>query len=83
MLEEVWRGRSAISKTFERVTLTRWRLDKEFKTGNIVCMTRKEVQLHDKLTGSGQIDPDSVYEQEVVEYVATRMAMEEKWNRQV
>jgi hypothetical protein len=83
MLEEVWRGRSAISKTFERVTLTKWRLDKEFKVGNIVAMTRREEKLHIGLTESGKIDPAVVYERDVVEYVLKRLDMEKEWNREV
>jgi hypothetical protein len=45
ILEEVWRGRSAISGGFERVTLTRWRLDQEFKTGNLYMSNTKGISL--------------------------------------
>lgn len=51
--------------------------------GNIVAMTRREEKTHAQLTENGAVYPDSVYGQDVVEYVAKRFALEKHWNREV
>ncbi|KAJ2746205.1 hypothetical protein GGI20_001560 [Coemansia sp. BCRC 34301] len=77
MLEEIWRGRSAVSGSTERLALTRWRRDQPMATYNCVCMTKPEADRHDKLTGS----LEDHYPAETLEYIEQRLAEESQFSK--
>ncbi|KAJ2161419.1 hypothetical protein GGF46_001514 [Coemansia sp. RSA 552] len=72
MLEEIWRGRSAVSGATDKLALTRWRHDLPMTTSNCVCLTKAEADIHDKL----EVAPEEYYPPEVVQYVEKRLAEE-------
>ncbi|KAJ2475049.1 hypothetical protein EV174_005419 [Coemansia sp. RSA 2320] len=74
MLEEIWRGRSAISGSTERLTLTRWHVDQPMAPFNCVCMTKTEADRHVKLIGS----PEDHYPAETLAYIDRRLAEEKQ-----
>ncbi|KAJ1984761.1 hypothetical protein H4R34_000449 [Dimargaris verticillata] len=74
LFEEVWRGRSALSGTFEKPTLVRWRSDQPLSMQNCVCMTKKEAKEHDALTEPVELH----YSPEVLQYIASRLAEEKR-----
>lgn len=47
--EELWLGKSVISKQTDRLALTRWDRSKPLSLTNTVCMTKEEADAHDKL----------------------------------
>ncbi|KAJ2399657.1 hypothetical protein GGF41_008090, partial [Coemansia sp. RSA 2531] len=77
MLEEIWRGRSAISGSIERLALTRWRRDQPMATYNCVCMTKPEADRHEKLTG----DLEDHYPAETLEYIERRLDEEKQLSK--
>ena len=92
LVEEVYRGRSAISGLPTRLALSRWRLNVEndsfivndtdsqkttdLKLNNMVCMTKEEAAKHEKDVLKAGRDPIEVYSSEAVQHVEARMAEE-------
>ncbi|KAJ2553505.1 hypothetical protein EV175_002917, partial [Coemansia sp. RSA 1933] len=74
VLEEIWRGKSALSGSTDRLALTRWRRDRPMATSNCVCMTKDEADKHDRLDGC----PEDHYPQETVAFVERRFEEEEQ-----
>ncbi|KAJ1799465.1 hypothetical protein LPJ59_001810 [Coemansia sp. RSA 2399] len=74
VLEEIWRGKSALSSATDRLALTRWRRDRPMATSNCVCMTKDEADKHDKLTGT----PEDHYSPETVAFVEKRFEEEKQ-----
>ncbi|RKP38054.1 hypothetical protein BJ085DRAFT_19778 [Dimargaris cristalligena] len=70
--EEIWRGRSVISGSFEKPALTRWHHDQPLSLQNCVCMTKHEASIHDALT----VPPEEYYPSDVVERVQARFREE-------
>ncbi|KAJ2177985.1 hypothetical protein GGF45_003044 [Coemansia sp. RSA 551] len=69
MLDEIWRGKSAVSGVTDKLALTRWRRDLPMTTSNCVCMTKSEADKHDKISGA----PEDHYSPEIVEFVEQRL----------
>lgn len=96
LVEEVFRGRSVVSGLPTRLALTRWRkpvgdwIDTRtpkqkadcLSLGELVCMTKDEVQKHEKLVLRGEQAPEDVYDRAVVELVEYRMAEERAYRIQ-
>ncbi|KAJ1644783.1 hypothetical protein J3B02_002085 [Coemansia erecta] len=72
MVEEVWRGKSAVSGATDKLALTRWHRDQPMSTANCICLTKAEADLHDKL----ECAPEKHYSPEIVAYVERRLAEE-------
>ncbi|KAL1916916.1 uncharacterized protein VTP21DRAFT_5113 [Calcarisporiella thermophila] len=72
IFEEIWRGRSAVSGSMEKLALTRWNHNLPLSLQNCVCMTKREADIHDKLT----TPPEEYYPTEVLELVKRRFAEE-------
>ncbi|KAJ1549906.1 hypothetical protein HK096_009787, partial [Nowakowskiella sp. JEL0078] len=49
IVEEIWFGKSALSGTFDKCVLTRWDITKPADFGNLICLSKSEAQIHDKL----------------------------------
>lgn len=76
VFEETWRSRSALSFTVnDRLVLTRWDKTKEAVIGNLICLSRKEAERHDKLNDPSEFG--AVYSQEFLDYVEERFKKEE------
>ncbi|PIA18986.1 hypothetical protein COEREDRAFT_79504 [Coemansia reversa NRRL 1564] len=72
MLEEIWRGKSAISGATDRLALTRWRRSQPMSTSNCVCMTKAEADKHDKLDCA----PEEYYSPDTVKFIERRLEEE-------
>ncbi|KAJ2636261.1 hypothetical protein GGF40_003106 [Coemansia sp. RSA 1286] len=72
MIEEIWRGKSAVSGVTDKITLTRWHRDQPMSTANCICLTKTEADNHDKL----ECPPEQHYSPEIVAYVERRLAEE-------
>ncbi|KAJ2064379.1 hypothetical protein GGI17_001085 [Coemansia sp. S146] len=77
MIEEIWRGRSAISGSIERLALTRWRRDQPMATYNCVCMTKPEADRHEKIAGR----LEDHYPAETLEYIERRLDEEKQLSK--
>lgn len=88
LVEEVYRGKSAISGIPTRLALVRWRcpaketaLDKSVpgqkastvRMRDLVCLTKEEAVVHDREVVRGGKAPEEVYDEETVSYVEARM----------
>ncbi|KAJ3286319.1 hypothetical protein HK104_009101 [Borealophlyctis nickersoniae] len=78
IFEEIWRGRSAISGTFEKLQLTRWDVREPAGFSNIVCLTRAEAEKHEKIPPGGL---EAHYSKEVIDYVNERLAIEKEMSK--
>jgi tRNA A37 threonylcarbamoyladenosine dehydratase len=90
VVEEVFRGRSAISGIPNRLALVRWRRPEEstikldvegqksstVRLGELVCMTKEEAAVHEKNVLRGTKTPEEFYDAETVQLVAKRMQEE-------
>lgn len=90
IVEEVYRGKSAVSGVPTRLTLVRWRLKEgdmlckpygDQKTValdliDLVCMTKEEAAVHEKEVLKGGKSPEAVYDENVLRLVQRRMAEE-------
>ncbi|KAJ1659696.1 hypothetical protein IWQ61_001282 [Dispira simplex] len=74
LFEEIWRGRSVVSGSFEKPALTRWHKDQPLSLQNCVTMTKHEADLHDAL----EVPPEEYYEVDVVARVQNRLAEEKR-----
>ncbi|KAJ1734376.1 hypothetical protein LPJ61_001097, partial [Coemansia biformis] len=72
MLEEIWRGKSAVSGSTDRLALTRWRPTLPMTTANCVCMTKAEADRHDRLEGA----PEDHYPADTIDFIERRLAEE-------
>ncbi|KAJ2080924.1 hypothetical protein H4R24_002724 [Coemansia sp. RSA 988] len=72
ILEEIWRGKSAISGATDKLALTRWRRSLPMTTSNCVCMTKAEADKHDKLDCA----PEEYYSPETVQFIERRLEEE-------
>ncbi|KAG0368467.1 hypothetical protein BGZ54_001883 [Gamsiella multidivaricata] len=67
VLEEVFRGKSVLSQSSDKIGLCRWKRKEPLSLQNVVVMTKSEINKHEKLP----IDADlvEIYGQEVVNRV--------------
>ncbi|KAG0090646.1 hypothetical protein BGZ93_009213 [Podila epicladia] len=74
VIEEIWRGKSAISKSMDKISLCRWKRSEPLTLQNVVLLTKSELDHHVKLP----LDADLIqeYGQEVVEFVESRFREE-------
>ncbi|KAG0360449.1 hypothetical protein BG005_010672 [Podila minutissima] len=74
VIEEIWRGKSAISKSMDKISLCRWKRSEPLTLQNVVLLTKSELDRHVKLP----LDADLVqeYGQEVVDFVESRFKEE-------
>lgn len=90
VVEEVYRGRSAVSGVPTRLALVRWRKPTG-KTVNdtvpgqkssivslteLVCMTKEESKVHEREVVLGDKTVEEVYSKDIVDYVESRMKQE-------
>lgn len=95
LIEEVYRGRSAISGLSTRLALVRWRWRTKEKTplckdlpgqkasnvglNDLVCMTRDEATRHENWVLWGDKSPDDMYSAEAIQCVQRRMDEEARY----
>ncbi|KAJ2800889.1 hypothetical protein H4R21_003001 [Coemansia helicoidea] len=72
MLEEIWRGKSAVSGATDKLALTRWRAALPMAPSNCVCMTKAEADQHDLLEGP----LEGHYAPETIAFIEHRLAEE-------
>ena len=96
LVEEVFRGRSVISGLGNRLGLIRWRKSQEswvdlstpgqkadrLQLDQLVCMTRDEMQRHEKTVLKGDRAPEDVYDADIVALVEKRLAEERAFRSQ-
>lgn len=93
LVEEVYRGRSVISRLPTRLTLVRWTAPKggfhvevdaegqkavRLDLNDLICMTKEEAAAHEREVLKGGRAPESFYSGDVVETVRRRRE-EERW----
>lgn len=91
VVEEVFKGRSAVSGVSTRLALVRWRAPAEGSTielgiegqktsrvrvRELVCLTKEEAAVHEKEVLKGGKSPEDLYSTEVVERVQARIREE-------
>ncbi|KAI8592616.1 hypothetical protein BDZ88DRAFT_449124 [Geranomyces variabilis] len=76
--EEIWRGRSAVSGSFDKPQIVRWDNSKPPSFQNLVCLTRAEAEKHDKIPSNRLAEH---YPPEVIEYVEARFLEERRLNK--
>lgn len=90
VVEEIFRGKSAISGIPTRLALVRWRKPEgrviglgvegqkssELRLGELVCMTREEAVIHDREVVRGSKTPEEMYDRETVELIEARLREE-------
>lgn len=93
LVEEVYRGRSVISRLPTRLALVRWTVPKggfqvevdaegqktvRLDLNDLICMTKEEAAAHEREVLKGGRAPESFYSGDVVETVRSRRE-EERW----
>ncbi|KAI1296186.1 hypothetical protein EDD11_007516 [Mortierella claussenii] len=79
IVEEIFRGKSAISQSMDKIAVCRWRREEELGLLNTVVLTEREMERH--LALPKDVDLEAVYGKEVVEYVESRYREEEAISR--
>ncbi|KAG0004542.1 hypothetical protein BGZ80_004280 [Entomortierella chlamydospora] len=79
VIEEIFRGKSVVSQSMDKIGLCRWKRNKPLSLQNVVVMTKSEINKHEKLP----LDADlvAVYGQEVVERVEEKFREEAEISR--
>ena len=73
--KQIWRGRSALSKGFDKLQLTRWDVTKPAAFNNVICFTRAEADKHDKVL-PGELE--ATYGKGFVDFVEERFEEERR-----
>ncbi|CAO3574510.1 unnamed protein product [Mortierella alpina] len=76
VLEEMFRGRSAVSQSMDKLALCRWRREEPLSCLNIVVMTQREMERH--LALPKDADLEKIYGKSVTDYVEARFEEEEQ-----
>ncbi|KAF9291957.1 hypothetical protein BGZ68_001043 [Mortierella alpina] len=76
VLEEMFRGRSAVSQSMDKLALCRWRREEPLSCLNTVVMTQREMERH--LALPKDADLEKVYGKSVTDYVEARFEEEEQ-----
>ena len=75
MFEETWRSRSAFGGSVnDSLQFCRWDPNEDARMGNLILLTRLQVNSHAKLKSMD--DVVAFYSQEQLEYVTTRLKRE-------
>ncbi|ORX71457.1 hypothetical protein DL89DRAFT_266480 [Linderina pennispora] len=74
ILEEIWRGKSAISGSTDKLALVRWKRDLPMTTHNCIVMTKKEADEHEKIEGN----PEDVYPAGIIAFINERFEEERR-----
>ncbi|EMC98633.1 hypothetical protein BAUCODRAFT_136900 [Baudoinia panamericana UAMH 10762] len=96
VVEEVWKGRSAVSGLASRLALARWRkpegdwVDKQtpgqkadvLQLDDLVCMTKDEMLRHEREVLKEGKPPEQLYDKEVCELVERRWKEERAYRAQ-
>ncbi|TPX57694.1 hypothetical protein PhCBS80983_g03645 [Powellomyces hirtus] len=78
IFEEIWRGRSALSGTFDKLQLVRWDTSQPATFQNVVCLTRAEAEKHEKIPANKLSEH---YSAEFIEFVESRFLEERRLNK--
>ncbi|KAI9731848.1 MAG: hypothetical protein M1818_007713 [Claussenomyces sp. TS43310] len=95
VVEEIWRGRSALSRLPTRLALVRWRRPRGptvdvsvpgqksglLRLDDLVCMTKEEAAVHEREVLRGDRTPESMYDADVVALVEARLREEKGYER--
>lgn len=96
LLDEVYRGKSAVSGLTTRLTLVRWRpspngykpslntdgqKNARFKVSDLVCMTREEATKHEQQVLISSKQPEEFYDAEINGRVEARMKEETAFSK--
>jgi hypothetical protein len=95
VVEEVYKGKSAISGIPTRLALVRWRKPEgstlelgvegqkssTLKLRDLVCMTREEAAVHEREVVKGSKTPEELYDRETVELVEARIQEEIRYEK--
>ena len=87
LVDEIWRGKSAITGISTRLALTRWRAPSDYeidtrwaeqkasklRLDELVCMTKEEAAIHEQQVLKAKQRPEDVYDAPVVEQVERRL----------
>lgn len=76
VLEEMFRGRSAVSQSMDKLALCRWRREEPLSCLNTVVMTQREMERH--LALPKDADLEKIYGKSVTDYVEARFEEEEQ-----
>ncbi|KAF8925440.1 hypothetical protein EDD21DRAFT_75599 [Dissophora ornata] len=76
VVEEMFRGKSAVSQSMDKIAVCRWKRTEPLSFSNIVVLTDTEMERHVALPKD--VDLEEVYGKDVVEYVEGRFREEEK-----
>ncbi|KAF9278999.1 hypothetical protein BGZ68_008196 [Mortierella alpina] len=79
VMEEIFRGKSAVSQSMDKIGLCRWDRSKPLSLQNVVVLTKSEIERHAKLPL--EADLVQVYGQEVVDFVEDRFREEAEISR--
>lgn len=96
LVEEVYRGKSAVSGLANRLALTRWRKPHtdivdtsvsgqkadRLELGELVCMTKDEMLRHEKLVLKGDNTVEDLYDEHVIKLVEQRMVEEARFRNE-
>ncbi|KAG0314599.1 hypothetical protein BGZ99_008045 [Dissophora globulifera] len=79
LLEEIFRGKSVLSKSSDKIGMCRWKRGEPLSSQNVVVMTKGEITKHEKLP----IDADlvDVYGQDIVDSVEEMFKLEAEISR--
>lgn len=95
VVEEVFRGKSALSGIPTRLALVRWRKPQgktlqlgvqgqkssDVKLSDLVCMTKEEAVVHEREVVRGSKTPEEMYDKETVALVEGRIAEEVRYEK--
>ncbi|KAK7202766.1 hypothetical protein BZA70DRAFT_300273 [Myxozyma melibiosi] len=83
MIEEVFRGRSVISRESGagRIALSKWRAEEGWTMQNVVLMTREEMKKHEQRVLKGGEKVEEVYPQSVLDLVERRFEEERTYSK--
>lgn len=79
LVEEMFRGKSAVSKSMDRIVVCRWKNSEPLSLLNAVVLTQQEMEKHVALPVG--TDLTSVYGKDVVDYVEAQFSEEQQISR--
>ncbi|KAG0292468.1 hypothetical protein BGZ96_004098 [Linnemannia gamsii] len=79
VIEEIFRGKSALSGSMEKIGLCRWKRDKPLSLQNVVVLTKSELEKHVKLPADA--DLVEIYGQDKVDAVDAKFREEAELSR--
>ncbi len=81
LVEEVFRGKSPISKQSTRLSLTKWRPDAGISLQNLVVVTKDEQKIHEQLVLKEGKPLHEVYSQDILDLVEKRFREEREYSK--